>query len=350
MTRKITHLPFYRSRGPALKLQLSLLEKLAKLLDNGYTIIQALAVMQWDERITNYCRSLTEYLKEGRPLDEAFQLIYFDEEVTTYLYFARTNGELTSTIKQCAEMMRNRMASLKKFKQAARYPLFLLLLSGSLLWFVKESVYPAFYDLFSSSGTPSPVLTTSMIMIDFLFLFLQILFIGLLLLIPCVKILQHRTEIDFQLQVYQKVPLYRVYLRKRITFLFSLHLSSLFHAGFSPKEAFESISNQEKHPILSHYATHILEELKTGTSLASILPMFYFLEADLQSIFQKQATTSWIEKDLTAYAEFLIEQMQEQIRNAASFIQPAVFCLLGFLIVFIYLSIMLPMFQLINSI
>lgn len=306
--------------------------------------------MQWDERIAEECRSITESLKQGKQLDEAFQLIKFDEEVISYLFFSRVNGELATTVKQCAEMMKSRLASVKKFKQTARYPVFLLFLTTSLLWFVKQSVYPAFYDLFSSSGSVSPILSFSIILIDLLFASIRSLIIFLFLMIPFVKFVQNRTDIDFQLKLYQKIPLYRGYLRKRITFLFSLHLSSFFHAGFSHKEAFEAIAYQNKHPILSRYAQYIIEDLELGTPISTILPTLYFLETDLQSIFQKHATSSWIEKDLTAYAEFLVDQMQEQIRKFASIIQPAVFCFLGFLIIFVYLSIMLPMFQLINSI
>lgn len=350
MTVLYSHLPFFKSKNLDLNVQVSLLEKLSKLLDNGYTIIQALSVMEWDEKIAEVCRTIAANLKDGLPIDEAFRKAHFAEEVTVYLYFARSSGNLTSVLNQCSDMMKNRVASRKKFKQTTRYPTFLLFIGVILLWFVKQSVYPAFYDLFSSSGNVSPILTYSILAIDLLFLFFQVLLILLLMGIPGSILLKHFTSIEFQIKFYRKIPIYRIYMKKRITFLFSLHLSTLFHAGFSQKEAFQTIAIQHNPPILSYYANHILEELEYGVPLRTIFPTLYFLETELQTIFQKNASISWIEKDLSTYASFLIEQMQEQIKKVAMIIQPAVFCLLGLLIVFIYLSIMLPMFQLINSI
>lgn len=341
---------FKFQKSISIKTQLSFLKKLEKLLNSGYPLIQAFSVMEWDEKMADLSRLVAGYLKEGLTIDEAFGKASFDEEVVTYLFFARLSGELPSVLKQCCEMMEHRVIATKKFKQTSSYPLFLLLICLFLLWFVKQSVYPAFYDLFSSSGSVSPILSYSMMAVDLLFVMIAAFVFLALSAAPVAFFLNNFTPIDAQLRFYQKIPLYRLYLKKKITFLFSLHLSALFQTGFSPKEAFQAIAAQNKQPILSFYAKQVITDLEYGTPLGNILPTLYFLESDLHSIFQKNATIQWIEKDLSTYADFLIEQMQEQIKKAAGFIQPAVFCLLGFLIVFVYLSIMLPMFQLIESV
>lgn len=54
-------------------------------------------------------------------------------------------------------------------------------------------------------------------------------------------------------------------------------------------------------------------------------------------------------KDLQNYTNLAIDSMEEKLKNAMMVIQPAIYIVLGLMIVLIYSFTLFPMFQMINQ-
>ncbi|TFJ93683.1 competence type IV pilus assembly protein ComGB [Lentibacillus salicampi] len=336
--------------APKKELQLRFLRRLSRLLNNGYPIIEALDIIQWDSQLKPMASSVKSSLKSGRHFDEALEHIRFNQTVTAYLYFVRNNGDLQSSVEKCITMFEQRLLYTKKFQETVRYPAILLVVFAVLLYFVKQSILPSFIDLFQNSAETASTVMLTMGLIDFAVQFIMIL--GLIFGIGFLiwRLNEKKLSIDKRIRFYSMLPVYRKYKKMETSFLFAAHLSSLLTTGLSIKEILMNMSNQKKQPILAYYASLLTAELSKGIYVTHLLATLPLMDQQISHIFQKNADTEALEKDLSIYAEIQTEEIHRKIMKAIHYIQPVFFSVLAALIIFIYVALMWPMFQLIETI
>jgi len=344
------HISRIRRRTLSNTLQLRFLKRLLRLLENGYPLIEALETMKWDSSLKKTASRMIALLKSGLPIDITLEKCNFNQAISGHLYFIRTNNDLVGSLKKCLDVYEHRINHTQKFQQTIRYPLLLFFIFSILLFFIKQSVLPSFLDLFQASSNSATTIQISIKAID---VFVTLFFFGGFTVILA-SLLWHfykkKLSIEKQLLVYKRIPVFRTYLRLTTSFAFSFHLSSLLKTGMSFREIFLHMSKQDKFPVLALYSKKITNELNKGIYINHMLNKFEFLEKDLSFIFQKNADYEALEKDLEAYAEILTENLQSKIKKGIAFLQPISFTLLACFIVLVYMTLMWPMFQLIQTI
>ena len=346
---KFSNRLFSKNNFPLSRQHLFLL-RLLRLIESGYPLQRALEIIQWDIKLAETARHISIAIHQGRTIDEALEKAGFDKTIVAYFCFARMNGNLKATIKQCCLMLERQMKHVKKFKQTTRYPLFLLTLFVILLFFVKDYVYPSFLSLFASAGQSSSFVHVTVFFFELLFNSIVFFVCFALLLLPLWLAGRQRLQVEKQISIYGRIPLYRSYLRLQITFLFSLHLSALLETGMPLQESLRIINREKRLPIVAYYCGRIKEELEKGIHFRELAPSLILFEPGITDVFHQNTNTKVLQKDLSIYAEFLTEQIESKIKKELALIQPVVFLLLAGMIIFIYLSLMLPMFQLIDTI
>lgn len=330
--------------------QLHFLKRLYRLLKNGYSLLDALEVMQWDKEISHISELLAEQIKKGLPIDEAMEKIHFHKIIVTYLYFVRVNGNLLSSLEKCIRLFEHRITYIQKFSQVIRYPIILSTFFIILLIFLKHSVLPSFLELFKSSAASSKTVQYSIILIDFVS---SIFFILLLLLIISSIIwivYKGKVSIEQQINFYKRIPIVKSFFKMQTSYYFSSHLAMFLQAGFPIKNTLQNMSKQERLPIVSFYASLMTEQLANGSYIDNLLKELPFIDKQLANLFNKNTNVTSLASDLSIYAEFLAEDMERKIMRIIILIQPIFFVLLACFIVLVYVSIMWPMFQLIQTV
>ncbi|WP_337019683.1 type II secretion system F family protein [Oceanobacillus massiliensis] len=344
--KKIT----FRRRKLSNTLQLRFLELIHRFLSNGYTLLEALEAMQWDKEMESTAAVMIASLKEGYSVDQSFEKAAFHPTISSYLYFVRGNGDLQGSVAKCRSMYEHRIKYAKRFQQTSRYPLILFFVFGLLLYFIQQSVLPSFQNLFQTSPGSSATIKLSMFVIETLGFTLTILAAMLVTGIIIFGITKYKFPIERQMKVYRAIPIYSRFLRLQTSYLFAIHFSSLLKTGMSFREILFHMSEQQKLPIVAYYSQQMTIELTKGFHIASLLTVFHFMEPQLTSIFRKDADAHALEKDLSMYAELLMEEIQRKVVKIITLIQPVFFLILASFIIFIYVTLMWPMFQLIKTI
>lgn len=343
-------IPQWANKPPKKELQLRFLKRLERLLANGYPLITALEIIKWDKHLDFIASSVITSLKSSSTFNQALEKTNFNPTITSYLYFVQSNGDIQASIEKCISMFEQRMLYVRKFQEAVRYPLILFFIFALLLYFVKQSVLPSFIDLFhNNNGTASTVLI-SISIIDFLTQFSMIIIIFFIIVLLIWRISKHKISIENQIKLYRVIPVYNQYKKTQTSFLFASHVSSLLKTGMSIKEILLIIAQQKKQPILSHFALLMTTELSKGVYITNLLANLPLIQNQISIIFQKNADAEALERDLNIYAELLIEELHRNITKTITYIQPAFFVILAGFIVFIYITLMWPMFQLIETI
>ncbi|MEN2765997.1 competence type IV pilus assembly protein ComGB [Ornithinibacillus xuwenensis] len=332
------------------QLQLRFLQRLSRVLSNGYSLLSALETLRWDKTLHTITNPIIADLKSGLSIDQSLEKLRFNEFITTYLFFAKEYGDLESSIKKCVDIYEERIRYQQKLTQVIRYPIILLIVFSFVFFFIQQSVIPNILLLFQNSHQKLSAITFSV----FISSVIYYSFITLMLLIILTKWLWKRFKSKFpissQIKIYTTIPIYRSFLKLNTSYQFSTHMSSLLRTGLSLKDVLIIISKQTKLPILSHYATIIADGLNQGIHAADIVLELPLMKAQLAEIFQKNINTNTLQKDLEIYAIFLTDELNKRILKSITYIQPIFFMALGLVIICIYLSLILPMYHYMETI
>lgn len=325
------------------------LKQLAYLLTNGYSLIRALEVLSWEKSYQATAQSLQSLLKSGKHIDTALQQLQFDHSISSYLYFVRLHGDLSTHISSCAKMFERKQIYEKSFKRAIRYPLFLTMFFGVLFICIKQFVLPSFETMLSSNESSSAAHVILQI-INGSFLIAGVVIATVCILFLFWQVKKKTMSIAIRMNFYKKIPFYRAYVRLSTSHQLATHMATLFQSGLTIKETLTYLQKQTKLPILSYYAMHLQNNLQAGVQLAEIFENLYFIETHLGQIFQTNKDQQSLEKDLTMYAEIVTEELHRKFMQFITIIQPVFFCVIALFIISMYIALMWPMFQMIQTI
>lgn len=331
-------------------LQLTFLKRLYRLLKRGYSLNEALEVISWDKNLNNVVEIIRASLYAGDSLDQALVKANFHKLIVLYIYFVRINGDLLMSLNKSIHMFEQRLLSLQKFKRVSRYPFFLSLIFLFLLLIIRLFILPSYIEMFqynvNTANTVNGMLYIFNLVITIILLFAIILSVFYFVW----KFLQKKLSIEKQIQMYVSIPILRDYVRLQTSFYFATYVSLFLKTGLSIKQIIEHMEEQKEFPIIQYYASIMLRHLSKGYYLDSVLHSIPLIDQQLASLFQKHNHIDALQKDLATYADFVAEDLEQKTMRAILLIQPATFTLLGIFIIFVYISLLWPMFQLLDSI
>lgn len=330
-----------RERSLSTSQQALFFHRLSHILLKGYPLLDALKMTGWDPSLKPIADLLTMYLVRGEKIDTAFQKANFSKMITNFLYFGRVHHDLPVMFRQCEQLLQMKKDYQRKLMQVLRYPLLLFVFLILAFMIIKQTILPNFLSLFQDDQQSLWLMIGVNYLINALgFLGLCILFISIIypLVIP-------RLPLDKKLKLYQRVFFIHYYHSFHLSYLFTTHLQSLLTAGLTLREALEVISKHEKYEILSYYSKRILEELAEGTTIGQAMHSCPLLRKELTSLFHHTNDTQTLKDELSMLTSFFMEYFNDKASKTLQLIQPLFFMFIAIIVICIYASIMLPLYQ-----
>ncbi|MFP7493647.1 type II secretion system F family protein [Terribacillus saccharophilus] len=329
--------------------QMLFLQQLHRLRTQGYDMSRSLDFLNWQPQWQAAVQKLQEGLQRGLRLDEAFAHASFSSFIVIHLYVAHHDGNLEDALERSFTTMKKQMQQLAKFKKVTRYPIFLLSTILLLLLFVKLYVYPSFESLFAYSADSANQL-------HFFSSLVNMLFYGSLALAAisvCSFLskdhLQKRLSSEKKRYYLEHLPIVSRIARTRTSFQFAIQMGNLLTAGLSLYESLQLLSKQHYHDMLQLYASDLLSAMTAGRTIDECLPDFPLLTLQLQSILVKHEDAASQSKDLLMYAEITTSKMEDRTKTLLHLLQPLLLCIMALCIIIVYLSLLLPMFQMVHT-
>lgn len=336
-----------RKKKLPLSLQLPFLYVLERMLSKGLTLTASLDSMKYYNDLKEVSRQILYKLETGMHLDEALDEAGFHHSIVSYLFVVREKTNLRERIEQCHQLFSQRVHYQQKFQQTIRYPLILMIVFGSLLLFIYHRVIPSFQQLLFGD---LPMILQVILFLSTWFGYSFIIAVFLLLTGSIIwAACHHAIALDTRIKLYQYIPIYRGYIKRQTSFHFATLFSSLLQTGMPIKELLHYMSQQKKLPIISYYARQMKLEYAKGKSIHGILTTMYFLEEQLIDILASSMNAVNLAKDLGIYADISIDTLYQRIQKRIIYLQPVFFIFIGAFIIFIYISLMSPMFELMNT-
>ncbi|MFS0644003.1 competence type IV pilus assembly protein ComGB [Siminovitchia sp. 179-K 8D1 HS] len=328
------------------------LTRIAEMTDKGFTLAESLDFLgRMHDRHLSTFQKMIDGLQSGEPIHRVFHQLGFDRQACSQLFFAEKHGFITTAMKESGNYLLRKDEQRKKLFRLLQYPfilLLILLLVGFLLHHLLLPRFQLFYD--SMDYKPNLALKWFLhIMQTFpYYVTFAFLMAGCVFLVTS-RILHSKSALDRAL-FFSGTPFIHSYYKLYQTIFISREWSFLLKSGFSINEIIEIMLTQPFHPLLKESAAEIRSMLKTGYSFSEALIHLGFLEEEMIEIVAHGEKNGKLDSELLFYSEFCLLKLEEKTMRVFTFLQPVIFLLIGLIVIAIYLSIFLPMFQIIDSI
>ncbi|WP_210365917.1 competence type IV pilus assembly protein ComGB [Bacillus sp. REN3] len=333
--------------------QARFLKRTGELLSRGYPLAEAFESLSFylekkrKEDIKNSLRNL----REGYPLHLILGKLGFKKELVSYVYFAEQHGSLAKAVIEGSEMVLRRNSDYQRLKRLGTYPLFLVILTGVLFYFIQQILLPKFTALFNdmdlapnifirfinASSSLLPVLSSLIVAAAII---CYAFYIAVFKNIPPVK----------QRILLTKIPVVGKLMKLYYTHYFSSQLSYLFAGGLSVFGALKIFEENLQDDFSAELGKDLIMKLLKGQDFDEAILDYTLFEAELPRIVRHGQKNGKLDQELYFYSRHCLNQLEERTEKMMKVIQPLLYSFIGLLIISLYLAILLPMFQLIQGI
>jgi competence protein ComGB len=129
-----------------------------------------------------------------------------------------------------------------------------------------------------------------------------------------------------------------------------MQLSSLLEAGLPLLEALKILQQNDIRTFLKEKSKIIYQHLLSGESIQEVLQNDPCFEKELTLVITHGMQNSSLDNELKEYSKLLVNYIEEYLKKSLSILQPTLLCIIALLIISLYLSLLLPMFQIMNNI
>ncbi|WP_226793395.1 competence type IV pilus assembly protein ComGB [Bacillus sp. B1-b2] len=341
-----------KAKSWSLMEQSQFLKCLGELLDRGYSVAEAVqsATYYMPPKRVEDIKACYGSLKGGDSFFDNLTRLNFDQQVISFVFFAEKHGGFSSAFQDASKMIQNKYETVGNMKKLLSYPLFLLFFTFILLFFVQSILIPRFNSIFASMDLESNFFMKIVQVFHFLlpFCFFCILICFLLIILYYYLHFQ-KLAVMKRINLLVGLPVIGSYVMQYYSYIFTLQLSYLLASGFSMYESLLFFQENKQQRLYAEVGATIIFQLRKGVKLEKALNSVEFLDKELSRIIQHGQENGKLDQELYYYGSHCLKQMEENLSKTMKMIQPALYTFIGVLIISIYLSVLLPMFQLLNG-
>ena len=325
-------------------------QRVAELLQEGYLLVDCLAMLMpyHAKEPQAVQRQLTAMFESGATIVQLFEAMGMKRHFLLALHLAEQNGELPETLQQISEQMMREQTIRTKWRKTLMYPLILFAFLTMLFIAFRLYFLPQMTAIFQSQTVED---AASVRAASWLLRMPDFLLYSALVAACCGAgfiVYVQRQHVVRQIQLWMKVPFVRTYWQLALTRQFAHSISQLLLTGFTLQQALDVLHKQTVNLQLGYVATLLQQRIIFGDTLAEAVRLagYFYTRFDVYVAHGEQ--TGLLGRELRLYAQLLDEQMMQRIERVLQWLQPVLFILIAVCIIAAYLSILLPMYNLIE--
>ena len=314
--------------------------------------LHMLANIQKDAHFASQLNDVSNRVKTGEALSSAFEAqagipgIY-----TTTLLAGERSGNLLEVLERYVSFQRVSLTFRKKLTASLIYPSLLLTLVTALLIFMFTVVIPQFAALYDQMGSQLPAMTIGLLTFG-KWTQHNIVWIGLVLVVGGFggyrfAITEKGRDVVDGFRI--GLPVFgKIWLKYQVA-LFARTLSTLLTGGLPLVPSLETAARSISSRRVAKAVISSIETVREGKSLADSLSGTKVIPDLATEMISVGEQTGALPQMLNSVAEFFEEDVATALTAALSLIEPAILIVMGVVVVFILISLYLPIFSLGNA-
>ena len=322
------------------------------LLRAGLPILGSLQMLAKGQKNAHFSAQLDDVsnrVKTGESLSAAFEAQSgFPLMYTTTLLAGERSGNLLEVLERYVTFQRISLTFRKKLITSLIYPTVLLVLVTALVFFMFAYVVPQFAALYDQLGSKLPAMTVYLLDSS-KWLNRNFLWIMLVIALAAGSFYRFSTTDrgkDVIDGVRVRLPIFGMIWLKYQVALFARTLSTLLTGGLPLVPSLETAARSISSRRVSRAVLSSISTVREGKSLAEALTgtgVFPELAAEMITVGEQ---TGALPQMLNSVSEFFEEDVATALTASLALIEPAILIVMGVVVVFILISLYLPIFSL----
>jgi type IV pilus assembly protein PilC len=311
--------------------------------------LNMLAKGQKDAHFAGQIEDVANRVKTGESLSAAFEAqTNIPTIYTTTLLAGERSGNLQEVLERYVAFQRVSLTFRKKLTASLIYPALLLTLVSGLMVFLFTVVIPQFSKLYEEMGSQLPTMTLDLLAFG-TWTQRNIIWIALVALI--VGVVGYRFSITdkgrdaldgFRIAL---PVLGKIWLKYQVA-LFARTLSTLLTGGLPLVPSLDTAARSISSRRVSKAVLESITTVREGKSLADALVETKVMPDLATEMIAVGEQTGALPQMLNSVAEFFEEDVATALTAALALIEPAILIVMGAVVVFILISLYLPIFSL----
>lgn len=330
----------------------SMTRQLSTLLGAGVTLVASLEAMI--SQITNpllkkIMAQIKESVNEGNSLASSLSQHskLFSQVYINMVRAGEASGSLDLVLERLAEFSEHQEALRGRIRAALAYPGLMLVFGGLVLFFLLAYIVPNITRIFSEMQQTLPLPT--IILIDlgnflkaFWWLVLLALIMGIILGKQFKKTHKGRYLWD---EIKLRIPALGPVNIKIAMARFGRTLGSLLQSGVPLISALQIVRNIVNNTLIAEAIDKAMQEIQAGKSLAAPLSRSRWIPPVAIQMITVGEQSGELESMLNKIADIYEREVESQIMAMTSLLGPVMIIIMGFIVLFIFISILLPIFE-----
>ncbi|HPP30510.1 MAG TPA: type II secretion system F family protein [bacterium] len=305
-------------------------------------------------RLKKVFQEIQRKIREGKSFSDALRDFpaIFPEMIVSMVRAGEETGTLDKILVRISVFLERRHKFRNRIRSIMSYPLFMLVISIVVFIFLLSFVTPTITRMFAQINMTLPLPTLILIKISRFFKTGWIYIIAGIFLIYAggKKLLASGRGEEVKDFIRFRIPVLNNILLKKEIILFSTTTATLIDGGVDIIESFQIARQVLSSRLLRKDIDDIIESLSKGGSLsASFRNSKYFPSLVTQLVSAGERSSSLAEM-FNRIGEIYEEEVSQSSVRLANFIEPMMILLMGVVVGIIVLAILLPIFQISQSI
>ncbi len=335
---------------------IDLSRQLATLIESGVTILTALQLLEEQAFRAAFRKVIAGLIAELRGGSSLSQALSKYPQVFSYTYCqvvkaGEQAGNLEVGLRQIAGYMEKQAATKKKIRSAMAYPIMVLLMAIGVFALLITVALPPLVGLFTALGTELPWTTRLLIAISgFLINYKFYLLVGVSIVVVSIigylRLPAGKLTMD---RLMLKLPLIGPINIQRNVGHFCRTASMLLKAGLLLPQTMNIVIQTVGNRIIRQVLREVREKLVQGQGLSqpmATIDLFPRLLVEMVSVGEK---TGNLDSTLATLGDYYEQRVDQRVNTLISMIGPALTVGVGLVVAFIALSMITPLYSILEA-
>ena len=324
------------------------------MLQSGITVIKAISILESkteNPKTRAIYTNVYESIQKGNALSAALRnQEVFPELVVNMVEAGEVSGTLEANLTKMAEHYEKENKLNNKIKNALLYPVILAIVATAVVILLVAFVLPTFFQMYNGQELPWPTrvvvscsnfITTNWLLCLFIIALIAIA-LPLILAIPSVR--YEFDKIKLQLPVAGKLLCTIYSARCARTF------ASLYASGIDMIELLKMISKVLGNTFIQDKFITVIQKVSRGELISLSLEEMKVFDPMFTSMVYVGEESGAMDSILNKAADYFDEEADAATTRLVGLIEPLMIVIMGIIIGFIVISIMMPMYGMLETI
>ncbi|HDZ76920.1 MAG TPA: type II secretion system F family protein [Candidatus Omnitrophica bacterium] len=330
--------------------------QISAMMKSGLTLIASLEAALSEVRNKKFrdvILSVKEDVEGGASFNQALAKhpLVFSDLFVNMVKVGESAGILDEILDRLTHLGVREMELRTKIKAAFAYPTILVVLALAVIIFLLVAVLPKFIGMFEAQDIRLPLPTLILITISsFLRRFFVLITFGLV--IGATFLLRYIKTDNGKYKLHSFIlglPIFGNLWLKILIARFAYTLAALTKSGIPILQALAVVEGTVGNVVIVHALQHVRSSLTEGQSLAEPFKASGIFPAMVVQMISAGEKTGKIDVMLEDIAEFYELETGYAVRNMTAMLEPALLLIMGFIVGFIALSVLLPIFNVVKA-